>query len=68
MRRKLGSIGYVLIGISSLIMIVPFLSALMNSLKTYKEYTTVPPRWIPEVFQWSTTPRCFSLGILAATR
>ena len=31
------SIGYVLIGISSLIMIVPFLSALMNSLKTYKD-------------------------------
>lgn len=64
MRRKLlgKSIGYVLIGISSLIMIVPFLSALMNSLKTYKEYTTVPPRWIPEVFQWSNYAQVFQLG------
>lgn len=64
MRRKLlgKSIGYVLIGISSLIMIVPFLSALMNSLKTYREYTTVPPRWIPEVFQWSNYAQVFQLG------
>ncbi|WP_339222208.1 carbohydrate ABC transporter permease [Paenibacillus sp. FSL W7-1332] len=64
MRRKLlgKSIGYVLIGISSLIMIVPFLSALMNSLKTYKEYTTVPPRWIPELFQWSNYAQVFQLG------
>ncbi|WP_098742296.1 carbohydrate ABC transporter permease [Paenibacillus sp. EZ-K15] len=64
MRRKLlgKSIGYVLIGISSLIMIVPFLSALMNSLKTYKEYTTVPPRWIPEVFQWTNYAQVFQLG------
>lgn len=62
-RKLLGkSIGYVLIGISSLIMIVPFLSALMNSLKTYKEYTTVPPRWIPEVFQWSNYAQVFQLG------
>ncbi|WP_433938685.1 carbohydrate ABC transporter permease [Paenibacillus lautus] len=62
-RRLLGkSIGYVLIGISSLIMIVPFLSALMNSLKTYREYTTVPPRWIPEVFQWSNYAQVFQLG------
>lgn len=62
-RRLLGkSIGYVLIGISSLIMIVPFLSALMNSLKTYREYTTVPPRWIPEAFQWSNYAQVFQLG------
>ncbi|AYB46077.1 carbohydrate ABC transporter permease [Paenibacillus lautus] len=62
-RRLLGkSIGYALIGISSLIMIVPFLSALMNSLKTYREYTTVPPRWIPEVFQWSNYAQVFQLG------
>jgi len=64
MRRKLlgKSIGYALIGISSLIMIVPFLSAFMNSLKTYKEYTTVPPRWIPEVFQWANYAEVFKLG------
>ena len=63
MRRSAGkSIGYALIGISSLIMIVPFLSALMNSLKTYREYTTVPPRWIPEVFQWSNYAQVFQLG------
>jgi len=45
--------GYTVIIISSLIMIVPFVVTLFNSLKTYKEYTSVPPRWIPEVFQWS---------------
>ncbi|WP_370570254.1 carbohydrate ABC transporter permease [Paenibacillus sp. JCM 10914] len=56
------TIGYVLIGISSLIMIVPFLTALLNSLKTYKEYTTVPPQWIPDVMQWSNYAAVFKLG------
>lgn len=56
------SIAYLLIGISSLVMLVPFATALMNSLKTYREYTTVPPRWIPEVFQWSNYAAVFKLG------
>ncbi|MFD2671390.1 carbohydrate ABC transporter permease [Marinicrinis sediminis] len=55
-------LGYVTIIISSLIMIVPFVSALMNSLKTYKEYTAVPPVWIPDVFQWSNYSEVFKLG------
>ncbi|GAE07190.1 N-Acetyl-D-glucosamine ABC transport system, permease protein 2 [Paenibacillus sp. JCM 10914] len=62
-RKWMGrTIGYVLIGISSLIMIVPFLTALLNSLKTYKEYTTVPPQWIPDVMQWSNYAAVFKLG------
>ncbi|WP_407946620.1 carbohydrate ABC transporter permease [Pontibacillus halophilus] len=33
-------------------MFVPLLSALLNSLKSYKEYTSVPIQWIPNPFQW----------------
>lgn len=44
---------YAAIVVSSLVMVVPFVTALLNSLKTYKEYTAVPPRWIPEALQWS---------------
>ncbi|CAM3722949.1 carbohydrate ABC transporter permease [Marinicrinis lubricantis] len=64
MRHKLlgRSVGYVTIIISSLIMIVPFIAALFNSLKTYKEYTAVPPKWIPDVFQWSNYSEVLKLG------
>lgn len=53
---------YLAIAISSLIMIVPFVTTLMNSLKTYKEYTSVPPRWIPETLQWSNYAKVLELG------
>src|SRR5690606_16644820 len=55
MKHKRGAkiVGYALITLSALAMIVPFVAALMNSLKTYKEFTAVPPKWIPDVFQWS---------------
>ncbi|MCY9592122.1 carbohydrate ABC transporter permease [Paenibacillus chitinolyticus] len=53
---------YTAIILSSLVMIVPFATALMNSLKTYKEYTTVPPKWIPEIFQWSNYAEVLKLG------
>ena len=56
------TLGYLTITISSLIMVIPFFTALMNSLKTYKEFTAVPPRWIPEVFQWSNYTEVFKLG------
>ncbi|MFS0836540.1 carbohydrate ABC transporter permease [Paenibacillus sp. 1P03SA] len=53
---------YTAIILSSLVMIVPFATALMNSLKTYKEYTSVPPRWMPEIFQWSNYAEVLKLG------
>ncbi|WP_083849063.1 carbohydrate ABC transporter permease [Bacillus timonensis] len=43
-------------------MIIPFVTALFNSLKTYTEFTAVPPKWIPEIFQWSNYPEVFKLG------
>ncbi|MFD0712051.1 carbohydrate ABC transporter permease [Paenibacillus sp. GCM10027626] len=61
--KRIGKwVGYIAITISSLIMVVPFLTALMNSLKTYKEYTAVPPKWIPAVFQWSNYSEVLKLG------
>ncbi|SEG56409.1 carbohydrate ABC transporter permease [Paenibacillus sp. UNC499MF] len=53
---------YTVIILSSLVMLVPFATALMNSLKTYKEYTSVPPKWIPEIFQWSNYAEVLKLG------
>ncbi|MFC7681437.1 carbohydrate ABC transporter permease [Paenibacillus sp. GCM10028914] len=56
------TLGYVVITISALVMIVPFFTALMNSLKTYKEYTSIPPIWIPDSFQWSNYVEVLGLG------
>ncbi|MGD6817435.1 carbohydrate ABC transporter permease [Metabacillus sp. 113a] len=53
---------YVIIAISSLIMVVPFLTAISNSLKTYAQYTKVPPVWIPDPVQWSNYPEVFQLS------
>lgn len=53
---------YLAVTISALIMIVPFAATLMNSLKTYKEYTAVPPKWIPASFQWSNYSKVLELG------
>lgn len=54
--------GYLVIIISSLIMVVPFVTALLNSLKTYSEFTAVPPKWIPDVPQWSNYVEVWKLG------
>lgn len=64
--RYLQAIGYLVIALSSLIMIVPFVTALFNSLKTYKEYTAVPPQWIPDSFQWSNYAEVLRLGNFGA--
>ncbi|QGH33449.1 ABC transporter permease subunit [Gracilibacillus salitolerans] len=56
------AIGYLIITVSALIMVMPFVTALFNSLKTYAEFTAVPPRWIPELFQWSNYAEVFKLG------
>jgi multiple sugar transport system permease protein len=53
---------YLLIFISSLIMLLPFLTAVFNSLKTYVQYTMVPPKWIPDPFKWSNYSEVFQLG------
>ncbi|ALS30166.1 sugar ABC transporter permease [Paenibacillus sp. 32O-W] len=68
MRRKTaaGIIGWTVVLISSLVMLVPFLTTLFNSLKTYKEYTAVPPKWIPETFQWSNYSEVLKLGNFGA--
>ncbi|MGG4032837.1 carbohydrate ABC transporter permease [Paenibacillus cisolokensis] len=68
MRRKTaaGIIGWTVVLISSLVMLVPFLTTLFNSLKTYKEYTAVPPKWLPETFQWSNYSEVLKLGNFGA--
>lgn len=53
---------YLAVTISALIMVVPFAAALLNSLKTYKEYTSVPPKWIPAALQWSNYTKVLELG------
>lgn len=55
-------VSYVVIGISSLIMLLPFLTALFNSLKTYAQYTMVPPKWIPDPFKWSNYSEVLKMG------
>ncbi|SFP67092.1 carbohydrate ABC transporter permease [Salibacterium halotolerans] len=45
-------IGYIIIILSSLIMFTPFITATLNSLKTYAQYTAVPVEWIPDPFRW----------------
>ncbi|MYL32912.1 ABC transporter permease subunit [Pontibacillus yanchengensis] len=45
-------LSYLIILISSCIMLTPFITAAMNSLKSYKQYTAIPVEWIPNPFQW----------------
>lgn len=45
--------GYLFVIISSLIMFVPFLTTIFNSLKTYKQYMQFPPEWLPDPAKWS---------------
>jgi multiple sugar transport system permease protein len=54
--------GYLIIILSSLIMVVPFVTTVFNSLKNYAQYTAVPPKWIPDPFQWSNYPEVLGLG------
>jgi multiple sugar transport system permease protein len=44
--------GYAVITVSSLIMLIPFATTVFNSLKTYQQYTAVPPVWLPDPVQW----------------
>ncbi|GGC98413.1 carbohydrate ABC transporter permease [Pontibacillus salipaludis] len=50
--KKRKAISYTVILFSSLLMLTPLVSAALNSLKSYKEYTAIPVQWIPNPFQW----------------
>lgn len=62
LNRVRKSAGYAVIIISSLVMIMPFLTTLFNSLKTYAQYTAVPPKWFPSPIQWSNYSEVWKLG------
>jgi len=49
-KRKI--ISYIVITLSSMIMLTPFITAAFNSLKTYKQYTAIPVEYIPNPFRW----------------
>lgn len=49
-RRKI--ISYIVITLSAMIMLTPFITATFNSLKTYKQYTAIPVEYIPNPFRW----------------
>ncbi|MGP4108126.1 carbohydrate ABC transporter permease [Virgibacillus sp. L01] len=50
--KKRKTISYIVIIISSLVMLTPFITAALNSLKNYAQYTAIPVEWIPDPFQW----------------
>ncbi|MFC0524885.1 carbohydrate ABC transporter permease [Pontibacillus salicampi] len=50
--KKRKVVSYVIIILSSIIMLTPFVTAALNSLKTYKQYTAIPVEWIPNPFKW----------------
>ncbi|WP_435921073.1 carbohydrate ABC transporter permease [Paenibacillus sp. DYY-L-2] len=54
--------GYVVIIFSSLIMVMPFLTTIFNSLKTYAQYTSFPPKWIPNPVEWKNYAEVWKLG------
>lgn len=54
--------GYVVIIISSLVMTIPFLTTVFNSLKSYVQYTQVPPKWFPDPIEWSNYTEVWKLG------
>ncbi|WP_433943177.1 carbohydrate ABC transporter permease [Paenibacillus sp. SN-8-1] len=59
------TVSYIVMTISSLIMLLPFLSTVFNSLKTYAQFTSVPPKWIPNPVQWSNYSEVWKLGPFA---
>lgn len=50
-------LGYLFVLVSTLIMVVPFLTTVFNSLKTYKQYMQFPPEWVPDPVKWSNYPQ-----------
>lgn len=62
LNRVRKGVGYTVIILSSLVMVMPFLTMLFNSLKTYAQYTAVPPKWFPNPIQWSNYSEVWKLG------
>ncbi len=50
--RKRKIVSYIIITISAILMLTPFVTAALNSLKTYTQYTAIPVEWIPNPFRW----------------
>lgn len=48
--RKVPAYAFVIVG--ALIMVLPFLAAFSNSLKSFEQYIQVPPTWIPSPVMW----------------
>ncbi|MGI5155199.1 carbohydrate ABC transporter permease [Microbispora sp. CA-102843] len=46
------TVSYVLVTAGALVMLLPFVAALSNSLKSFAQYIQVPPSWIPDPIQW----------------
>lgn len=62
MKKTKKLFSYILVTISSLIMILPFLTAVFNSLKSFQQYTKVPPDWLPNPVKWSNYPDVLQLS------
>lgn len=58
--RKIAA--YFVITLSSLVMFVPFLTTVFNSLKSYAQATTVPPKWLPSPVHWENYVEVWKLG------
>ncbi|MFQ3544034.1 carbohydrate ABC transporter permease [Halobacillus rhizosphaerae] len=50
--RKRKLVSYIIITISAILMLTPFVTAALNSLKTYTQYTAIPVEWVPNPFRW----------------
>lgn len=56
------ALAYGAIVISSLLMFIPFLTALFNSLKTVAQYNKYPPELFPDPIKWSNYPEVWELA------
>jgi multiple sugar transport system permease protein len=54
--------GYAVILVSSLVMLLPFATAVFNSLKTYQQYTAVPSTWLPDPVQWGNYAEVWNMA------
>lgn len=55
-------LAYTAIWISSLIMFMPFVYTLFNSLKTTAQYNKYPPEFFPDPIRWSNYPEVWELA------
>ncbi|MGG1573445.1 carbohydrate ABC transporter permease [Fictibacillus sp. NRS-1165] len=60
MLRKISA--YTFIILSCLIMFLPFVTTIFNSLKSYAQYSALPSKWLPDPIEWSNYRKVFELG------